>query len=382
MKQAVSEFISKHEAKSVSEVALLLSKNETLPKDFILNQINGRQKAKQKFPLLVTFPNFVYPSARAVSQSSSEKTANYKASIIPAKTVADLSGGMGLDSYFFSKQAQQSHYIEIDHDLAEITAQNFKTLTAKNIHVHNTEAIHFLRNTNEQFELVYIDPDRRATKEKAFRINECEPNVAKMIPLIWKKSSLCLIKLSPMLDISQALEELPNCKEVHVVSVDNECKEILFLLQKNFKGEPSIQCVNLKKNEKQNFTFTTQEEKDSFSSFSKPLDFLYEPNASIMKAGAFKRISELLNIAKLETNTHLYTSTDLIKDFPGRTIKILDVSKPKKGLTEKANVVCRNFSQSPDAVKKKYKIKDGGTLFLYATTLEKKEKVFILGELV
>lgn len=382
MNQAVSEFIVKHDGKSASEVALLLSKNKTLPKEFILNQINGRQKAKQKFPFLRSFPEYTFPSARAVSQSSSEKTANYKALILSPKTVADLSGGMGLDSYFFSKQANQVDYVELNTELANMAIQNFKTLEVGNVKVHNAEAASFLKNTKEQYELIYIDPDRRAQKEKAFKIDECEPNVAELLPLIWEKSSSCLIKLSPMLDISQALEELSNCKEVHIVSVDNECKELLFLLEKDFVGEPVIRCYNINKNKNQAFSFSPWEERDAVPSFSKPQNFLYEPNSSILKSGGFKKVSEGFQIAKLEPNTHLYTSNDLVKNFPGRTLKILELSKPRKGITEKANVICRNFSQSPDFIKKKYKIKDGGKLFLYATTLEKKEKVFILGELV
>ena len=185
-----------------------------------------------------------------------------------------------------------------------------------------------------------------------------------------------------MLDIQQALTQLPNCKEVHVVSVNNDCKELLFLLEKDSKSEPNITCVNLKKENDKYFEFTFQEERTTSIEFSDIETYLYEPNASIMKAGPFKSIASQLELKKLATNTHLYTSETLLKNFPGRTLNVLDHGKPQKGFTKQANVVSRNFPLTPEQIKKKYKIKDGGNQFLYACSLEDGSKSFVVGELV
>ena len=382
MESTVIEFIKEYRNSSIAELALLLSKKPQLPKDIILNQINGLQKAKQKLPFLLDFEDFIYPSARALSQASSEKTGKYKAKITGAKKVLDLSGGMGMDSYFFAQDAEQVTYVDLNEELVKTVNSNFVALQAKNITCVNAVAEDFIDQNNEYFDLIYLDPDRRAAKEKAFKIDDCEPNVAELIPHIWKKSKQCLIKLSPMLDIQQALTQLPFCKEVHVVSVDNECKELLFLLEHEFRGTPTIKCINLHKESTQLFEFNFEVERFAINTLGEVQSYLYEPNASILKAGAFKTLGQELGLSKIATNTHLYTSTELQSNFIGRIIKVLEVSKPKKGLTEQANVVCRNFSMKPEQLKKKYKIKDGGRQFLYAFRMEDGSKKFVLGELV
>lgn len=379
---SVEDFIAKHAKKSTAELALLLSKNQELPKEYIINQINGKQKAPNKFPLLSQFPQFIFPSPRALSQASSEKTARYKAAILKADRVLDLSGGMGMDSYFFAQQAKHSDYVEMNDKLVETAKSNFATLGAANITSHCAKAEDFIELSTHEYDLVYLDPDRRSAKEKAFKIDDCEPNVARLLPQIWKKSKHCLVKLSPMLDIQQALTQLPFCKEVHVVSVDNDCKELLFLLEHNFKSEPLVKCVNLHKTGEDYFEFYVEEERNASVHFSNVETYLYEPNSAIMKAGAFKILGQQFDLKKLATNTHLYTSTELQENFPGRRMEVLEVSKPKKGLTQQANVVCRNFSMKPEQLKKKYKINDGGSQFLYAFSLEDGSKKFVLGELV
>jgi len=378
----VLAFIEEHNNRSPAELALLLSKKPQLPKDFILDQINGLQKVKKKLPFLTAFEDFIYPSARAFSQASSEKTGTYKAKIITAKKVLDLSGGMGMDSYFFAKYAEGVTYVDMNEELVNTVRSNFKMLKTNNIAYIHAKAENFIEQDRNQYDLVYLDPDRRAAKEKAFKIDDCEPNVAELIPHIWKKSKQCLIKLSPMLDIQQALTQLPFCKEVHVISVDNECKELLFLLEYGFEKAPTILCINLQKENTQHFEFNLEQERSENSILGEVERYLYEPNASILKAGAFKTLGQQFGLTKLATNTHLYTSAKFLSNFPGRIIKVLEVSKPKKGLTKKANVVCRNFSMKPEQIKNKYTIKDGGKQFLYAFSLENGSKRFVLGELI
>ena len=382
MDDTVLAFIEKHRNQSPAELALLLSKKPHLPKEFILNQVNGLQKAKQKLPFLVESEKFIYPSARAFSQASSEKTGTYKAGIFNAKKILDLSGGMGMDSYFFAQHAKEVTYVDWNEELVKTARTNFEALQASNITCVNSKAEYFILQNENSYDLIYLDPDRRAAKEKAYKIDECEPNVAELLPNIWEKTSYCLVKLSPMLDIQQALTQLPFCKEVHVVSVDNECKELLFLLENGFEREATTHCVNIQKESTQHFEFNFEQERAASNSLGEVENYLYEPNASILKAGAFKTVGQQFNLTKLATTTHLYTSTELRQNYPGRIIKVLEVSKPKKGLTQQANVVCRNFSMKPEQLKKKFKIKDGGTQFLYAFSLGDESKRFVLGELV
>ena len=246
---------------------------------------------------------------------------------------------MGMDSYFFAQHAKEVTYVDWNEELVKTARTNFEALQASNITCVNSKAEYFILQNENSYDLIYLDPDRRAAKEKAFKIDECEPNVAKLLPNIWKKTSYCLVKLSPMLDIQQALTQLPFCKEVHVVSVDNECKELLFLLENCFEREATIHCVNIPKESTQHFEFNFEQERAASNSLGEVENYLYEPDASILKAGAFKTVGQQFNLTKLATNTHLYTSTELQQNYPGRIIKVLEVSKPKKGLTQQANVV-------------------------------------------
>lgn len=382
IKKKVEDFIRQHLNSNTAEVALKLAKLPDYPKDYILNQINGRQKAKKKYPFLLDAPGFVFPPKRAIEQSSSAATASYKANLLATKTVLDLSGGMGIDAYFFSKSASAVTYIDMNPALVAISVQNFNVLGSTNITSICAKAEEFLENTNQQFDLIYIDPDRRVAKTKAFKIDECEPNVAQLLPHIWNRSEYCLLKLSPMLDITQALSELNFCQEIHVVALQNDCKELLFQLKRAFDGNPVVKCINLKQEGTEYFEFDPIQESQLSISFDDPQQFLYEPNVAVLKAGAFKSIAAQFGLKKLAPHTHLYTSKFLVKDFPGRTIEINSVEKPQKKLLDQANVICRNFPLGPEELKKKYKIKDGGTTYLYACSLRDSQKCFVLGNLI
>lgn len=378
MKQEVKAFIHEHQKKPAAEIALLLSKKPALPKEYILNQINGIQRAVKKFPFLLDLDGFEYPDSRAIEQSSSQESAKYKAQLVKGKSVIDLSGGMGMDSYFLSKEFEEVHYIEQNASLFQITSSNFSnSLQASNIEAYSTDALYFLNHFDRKVDLIYLDPDRRSIKEKAFQIEDCEPNVAELLPLIFQKSKYCLIKLSPMLDITQALGQLKQCKEVHVVSIKNECKELLFLLERDYEGEPIIIAEELEERNHYSFHFHLSNEKQLSISYNEPQQFLYEPAAAIRKAGAFKTIADNFKIEKLAVNTHLYTSAERKEGFPGRVLRVLDIIPPKKGLVKKANVVSRNFPMEVEGIKRKYKISDGGNTFLYACSLGSGKKVFI-----
>lgn len=381
--QSVRDFIEENAQLGTAELALILSK-KNLPSEYIIHQINGRQKAKRKFPFLEAFPDFNFPSPTSVAQASSEQTAQFKVGIVDIKLerIADLSGGMGIDSYFLSQNCKALDYVEANQELKELTERNFKTLGADNIQCHNSTAEEFLRNTKEQYSLIYLDPDRRKSGKRFVSIEDCEPNVKEILPQLFEKSNRILIKYSPLLDLQLASEILDHVSEIHVLSSSNDCKEVLFLLDKNNSAEPTIYAVDYNKSGKNEFVFKRSEERSTIAPLSDVQIYLYEPNASILKAGAFNTIAERFELFKLAKNTHLYTSEEAILDFPGRKLKVLRIEKAKKGLVKRANVVNRNSGMSVDQIRKKYKIAEGGEQYLYACRLENEKRIFILAELL
>ncbi len=373
----VQEFIRENE--SVDEKKLLLSRKEILgiPTTIIANQISGRRKAELKLPTWHQTKGIVYHSNLAIEQSSSEATARFKTQILnnllkSRKSMADLTGGFGVDSFFFSKIFDQIDYIEPNKQLVEIVTHNHCQLQAINIQHHTQTAEEFLNDTGTQFDLIFLDPSRRdQSNRKVFRLIDCVPNILELQSMIFEKTNQFLLKASSLLDIQQGLREMTHVKKVFVVSVENECKELLFFADQNFSGEPIIEAVDLDRwgEVKETFAFLASDEKKSEALFSKPLTYLYEPNSSLLKAGAFKLISSSFNFFKLHTNTHLYTSQELIPNFPGRIFKIETIDPTDKELkmllpNGKANVATRNYPLSAEGLKKKLKLKDGGEKFV------------------
>jgi hypothetical protein len=373
-----SEFIETHKQKPVTELALLLSKKPNLDATFILAQINGIQKAKNKLPAFYNTPNIIYPTKLSMEQCSSEKTGIFKSTLFchsaldAESSLIDLTGGFGVDSFYFSKQFKQVTYVEQNLELFETVKSNFEKLKANNIELVNSTAEEFLVTTNKNADVVYIDPSRRNENQRVFKLDECTPNIIDLVPDIFKIADKILIKTAPLLDIKQSLKDLKFVNKVWVVYLENDCKEVLYLMENGNTKEPQINTINLTKTD-QEFHFNFLEESDANSSYSEPLNYLYEPNASILKAGAFNSIAEKFKLKKIAPNTHLYTSEKLVENFPGRTFEIENTlpysPKDFKKLTiAKANVSCRNFKDNPEQVKKKLKIKDGGETYLFATT--------------
>tara|TARA_R110002096_G_scaffold72174_8_gene172269 strand:+ start:3347 stop:4513 length:1167 start_codon:yes stop_codon:yes gene_type:complete len=377
----IAEFIEQNSKLNIAEIALLLSKKPDWPKEFILNQINGRQKAVKKFPFLLQFQDFEFPNPTAVAQASSEVTARFKASLINGSSIADLSGGMGIDSYFFAQKFKQVVYVEKQVELFNLVEENLKLLAGDKIHCVNNSAENFLQK-QLQFDWIYIDPDRRAEKSKTFQIETSSPNIVELLPLLFEKTNQLMIKLSPLLDLKDGIRKLPFTKFIYVIAVEGECKELLFLLEKGFEGEPQIEAMNLNKNDKSSFIFKFSDEIAAQISYSAPQKYLYEPNAAILKSGGFKSLAVKLKLEKLSENTHLYTSENRVTEFPGRVVEIEKIGKPEKKFMTFANVVSRNFPMSPADIRKKYSIREGQKEFLYACTLTGKKKVFIGGMLL
>ena len=374
----VQDFINNYKNADILSVALKKSPFASVSSRELAEQITSRKKCEKKLPTWFKTPGIFYPESLAVEQASSEQTAQYKASLVSGKTLVDLSGGMGVDSYYFSQQIDQLTYCEINPSLAEITAHNFQVLGANNIDVKHGDGMRFLHENKKTYDWIYVDPARRGKqKQRVFRLEDGKPDVIEHLQLLLDRAGKILLKTAPMLDIQQGLRDLQNVSQIHVVSVRNEVKELLWVLNKSQDKEPEIITVNLKKEEKQVFTFLPSMEKATSSSFSNPLQFLYEPNAAILKAGAFKLVGERYGLHKLNVNSHLYTSEELI-DFPGRTFHIQTVYPYSKKLPfRKANVATRNFPIKADALSKKHRIRSGGDDYLFFTK-NKEDKLLVI----
>ncbi|MDQ3192668.1 MAG: class I SAM-dependent methyltransferase [Bacteroidota bacterium] len=351
----------------------------------ILNQVQGRQKAKKKIPLWANTEGIIFPVGLSIEQSSSEATAKHKASLISGKKLIDLSSGFGIDSFYFSKVFKEIVLVEPNEELLGIVKHNYNCLKVDNASFYNNKAEEFVEIYKQKSDFIYVDPSRRlSSNKKIINLKDCEPNVVNLLPAMFLIAPSLLIKTAPLLDINSALTELTGVKKVIVLSYQNECKEVLYLLEKNFNKEPIIEAVNIKENQQEIFNFTLTQEKEAKINLSPPLKYLYEPNAAIMKAGAFKLVAQQFNLFKLHSNSHLYTSETLVKDFPGRTFLIEAVCKYKKKEIEfvlknkKANIAVRNFKEKVSDILKKTGITEGGDKYLFATTDYKESAIIVI----
>lgn len=338
---------------------------------WLLQQVEGRERTADKLPTFAAMDDWWYPVRLSCEQCSSEETAKYKASLVSGEKMADLTGGYGVDTYFMSKQFAQTDYVEQNEELCRIAAHNFSQPTptlpkGKDIRVHCCIAEEFLK-TAGQYDLIFLDPARRDNYGgKVFRFEDCAPNAVELLPTLLSHGKQILLKLSPMLDITQAVSTLSAVNwDVYVVAIKNEVKEVLLLSG----GTGKITAINLDKKD-QAFVFTKEEELhcvlDSEDWTLK--NYLYEPNAAILKAGAYKLIAHRFGLSKLDVNTHLYVSESLVPDFPGRVWQISQIINGKTNEKmmngQMANVLCRNYPLTPDQLKKKLHLRDGGTAFV------------------
>ena len=383
----VQAFIRDHAQHDPFALMLQAKKYPNLPFRAIAEQISARQKARHKLPEWEQTPNIVFPPGVSIEQSSSEITAKYKSNLVKGKQLIDLTGGMGTDTFYLSRHFATTHYVEKNAELAAITAHNFQALGKRDIQVHTSEAEHFLQQWEGKADVIYIDPDRRdENARKTYSLADASPNVVDMLGELIRKAEIVLIKTSPLLDISRAVSELQYVQKVFVVAVDNDCKEVLYLLQNKQEENPEITAVNLSSKGKamQEFTFARQQEEAALASFSQPLGYLYEPNAAILKAGAFKMTGVRYKLFKLHPNSHLYTSDETIPHFPGRTFEVqhicaYDKKMVRKLLPEaKANITTRNFPDTVPQIRKKTGLKEGGNIYVFATVLPDNKPVLLI----
>lgn len=392
-------FIREHSSDDVRALALQAKKYPDIDMPTAITQIAGRQVAAEKIPSWREMEEIWYPKHLSLEQCSSETTARYKARLFQGDSLTDLTGGFGIDCSFLAAGFKSATYVERQEELCEIAAHNFPILNLNHINVRNEDGVAYLQ-TMSPVDCIFLDPARRNEHGgKTVAISDCEPDVAGLEELLLSKAKRIMVKLSPMLDLSLALKELKHTQEVHILSVNNECKELLLLLGQEAPTEQAppeeipIRCANLftkGAQEEQHFAFTREQEQHSQCTYTDSLgDYLYEPNASLLKAGAFRSVAAAYSVRKLHPNSHLYTSDTFIGNFPGRIFRIVNQcsfnrKEAKESLADlkKANVTVRNFPATVTELRKRLHLTEGGDTYLFASTLNDGRKVIIRCEKV
>lgn len=386
--QATINFVKEHAADDVQRLALEVRKHPEVDAHFALDQIAGRQKSRTKLPSWAEVDALIFPPSVSMEQCSSEATASYKSSLVSGESLVDLTGGFGVDFSFLANRFSSAVYVERQEHLCHIAEHNFKVLGLSHVQVVNDDAEHYLA-TMPVVDLVYLDPARRdGAGNRVFRLDDCTPNVVQLLDLLLTKGRQVMIKLSPMLDVSQALRQLRGVSEVHIVSVAGECKELLLLLSAKHEGDVKIVCVN----DGQTFTYRLGEPVVMPMQWSGKLPsegnlYLYEPNASMMKAGCFGQLAQRYGLQAVAQQSHLFVAERPISDFQGRKFVVNDIttlnSKELKqklaGITQ-ANVAVRNFPLKAAELAKRLRLKDGGSVYIFGTRLTNGKNVLLLCE--
>ena len=417
--ELTKDFINAHLNDDVNKLALSKFPDD-IDKQFVIRQIQARQLLKKKLPSWSENDELLFPKRLSLEQCSSELTAKYKRTISrndeeaqcnisenqcrsvgEKRTLIDLTGGMGVDTSFLSDNFDETIYVERQAGLCELAEHNFKVLK-KNIKVVNAKAEDFLTQCGE-VDCIYLDPARRDEYgRKMVSLHDCSPDVAELQDLLFEKTNTVIVKLSPMLDIDIIKKELKNIKEIHVVAVRNECKEVLVLCQRttdngqHTSSKACSQLITIDLRENWNFSFNENEEQNAIPTFADEIGkYLYEPGVACMKAAPFKLLSQRFNIKKLHRNSHLYTSDELVADFPGRTFEVINVvpfdKKAKKILSQqtkdkrqktlsKVSIAVRNFPLSAEELRKHLGFKDGDDFYIFGTTMKGEKKIIVLGK--
>jgi len=394
MNQQTLDFICQHQDDDVRKLAFLGSKYPDVDMPFALDQIRGRKMARTKLPRWASIDGIIYPPHISMEQCSSEQTAQYKAELAArllrdeAVSFIDLTGGFGVDfSYIAVRLGGKSIYVERQAHLCEVAKKNFERLGLQNVEVRNGDGVEVLQSLEQHQSLIFIDPARRDDAgNKVVSLQDCTPDVTLLQDEILAKADYVIIKLSPMLDWHRAVSELSHVREVHIISVNNECKELLLVLSAKNEASLRVFCVN--DHQQMSYDETDDSPVSIADADCHDMHYLYEPNASLMKAGCFGVISQRYGLRMLAKNSHLFVSTNdsaPVDDFPGRTFRILAVSSFNKkdlkhhlaGIT-KANIATRNFPLSVAELRKRLKLKDGGDTYIFATTLSDDSHILLM----
>ncbi len=379
----VKKFIQEYLHEDLTKLILKGSPFPDVSIQEIAIQISGLKKAKFKLPSWFANQDILYPPNLNLEQTSSEITAKYKSELISGNTLIDLTGGFGIDDFYFSKKFKKVIHCEMNEELSQLASHNFKSFGVVNIKTHVGDGLKVLEELDEKVDWMYLDPARRDDYGgKVFLLEQCSPNVPENLKLLFQKSDNILIKSSPLLDLSAGISELRKVVEIHIVSVNNEVKELLWVLNRNISKEIKVKTINITNKETQVFEALLDEAAGT-PEFSLPLNYLYEPNPAIMKSKLFSALSSETKTYKLQSNSHLFTSKEL-HVFPGRSFEILEIVPfNKKALKrslklKKANITTRNFPKSVNDIRKELKIEDGGDDYLFFTTDLKNDKIVVV----
>jgi hypothetical protein len=348
-----------------------------------VQQISARQKAAKKLPEWTANPALIFPASISLEQSSSEVTAKHKAEKHSGSLMIDLTGGFGVDSNYLSQSFDKAIYCEQNEQLVSIANHNLNILSPEKFEIIAGDGMDFLKNSRQHFDLIYADPARRGSRnQKLYKLRDCEPDIVSAWALLKQKADQILLKVSPMLDLSQAWSELPDIQKITVMSVKNEVKEVLLFWKKGQDGaERKIEAVDLESNFPA-FEFERKAEENAISKFGEAEKYLIEPLSGILKAGAFSLFGERFGLRKLEKNSHLYTGDSIPKEIPARVFEVIKEISPKKQEIKtllpsgKVNVICRNYVTGAEELKKKLGLKDGSEDFLIGTKTGSGFKVF------
>lgn len=378
----IQAFINNNINASISKLALQKNPFPEVEWKWILNQIEAKTKAKDKLPTWFNCPNIVFPSKISVEQTSSETTAQYKSQLVSGENLIDLTGGFGVDDYYFAKKVKSVAHCEINSELSNLVQHNFSQLQVANIQCYAGDSAETLEKLNQKWDWIYIDPSRRHdAKGKVFMLKDCLPNVPENLDFYFEKSDAILIKTAPLLDISAGLSELKNVKNIHIIALENEVKELLWELHRDYSGTITLKTANITKGNIDTFDFVIQQQTE-YPAYSLPLKYLYEPNSAIMKSGGFDEVAAQYHIHKLHKHSHLYTSDKLV-DFPGRIFEInaafaYNKAEMKNRMSGQAfNITTRNFPETVENIRKKWKIKDGGNQYSFFTTDANTNKIVV-----
>ena len=386
MNDKTRDFIEQNLNADIRQLALKGCRDKDVDLDAAIRQIAGRQTARRKLPSWAALDGILYPPHLNMEQCSSEQTARYKAGICahqPASTtLVDLTGGFGVDFAFMSEEFDEATYVERNSELFAISSANMKILApkAKCLNEDGLEVLHRLDHVS----MIFMDPARRDSHGgRTYGISDCTPNVLEIKDELLQKADVVMLKLSPMLDWHKAISDLGEqyIKEVHIVSVQNECKELLIVMQQQPAEPLTVYCVN----DDSVFSYRPSPISSNHISHLSSLIYLYEPNASIMKAGCFAEVEQAFGVSQLAPNSHLFASEQAIADFPGRKFRVTAVtSMNKQDLKQalkdirQANIAVRNFPMSVADLRKRLKISEGGNDYIFATTLTEGKKVLII----
>nr|WP_321222796.1 class I SAM-dependent methyltransferase [uncultured Psychroserpens sp.] len=379
----IQDFISKNLNLDISKLILKGTSFNNVTTKEIIEQIEAKNKSKKKLPTWFSSEKIYYPNKLNIEQTSSEITANYKAQLFKGKSIIDITGGFGVDCFYFANYFEDVTHCELNEKLSQIVAYNYPQLNIENVKTKNVDGIDYLQSNKKVYDYIYVDPSRRhESKGKVFFLKDCLPNVPLHLEILFKKANNIAVKTSPLLDLTIGITELKHVKEVHIIAVKNEVKELLWILENGFEGEITIKTANIIDTKIESFDFKLKDEATCKVNYSKPLTYLYEPNAAILKAGAFGSISEYYKVAKLHKHSHLYTNNDILT-FPGRSFKIENIiDYNKKNLKElnisQANITVRNFPDTVNNIRKKHRIKDGGNIYIFFTTNLLNAKIVIV----